>query len=406
MAITIIHGANGGYKSSTIVQEHIIPAMEKGRVVVTNIRGVSLQRFYDAGVEVHSDSDVIYVDTDNTPEGKVGRDLMSVFWHWVPLNALLCFDESGVIFPKAWRDADLKKLPQLFESRANADLFLEHPIDQVDRPAGFIEAFEMHRHYGWDIVLSAPNIKSIRDDIRNTTELAWRHRNAALVGLKGRYKAVSHDPVNNGTVASNVLETKVSKIKQRTFDCYDSTKTGQATDTANASRSILGSPRLLLALAVSIGALYYAFSSGGFNYFTEGNHSTITQPSVGASASQGVSSVSLPISGQSSGTGLTVKVYGEPIQKLNIVGNMGDKYFFEGITPEGHQYKIDGSAIRESGYLMVAKSGCHVVLITAEGEESVYCKLGEVLSDEDYEEYLEKEIKYDDNSVSQVSFSE
>lgn len=406
MAITIIHGANGGYKSSTIVQEHIIPAMEEGRVVVTNIRGVSLQRFYDVGIDVHSDSDVIYVDTDNTPEGKVGRDLMSVFWHWVPLNALLCFDESGVIFPKAWRDTDLKKLPQLFESHANADLFLEHPIDQVDRPAGFIEAFEMHRHYGWDIVLSAPNIKSIRDDIRNTTELAWRHRNAALVGLKGRYKAVSHDPVNNGTVASNVLETKISKIKQRTFDCYDSTKTGHAKDTANAASSILGSPRLLLALGIAAAGFYYGFFSGGLDQIMQGGSVESNQADLGSVSSQSSSGLSLPVSGQSNGTGLVVKVYGEPIQKLNIVGNMGDKYFFEGITPEGLQYKIDGSAIRESGYLMVAKSGCHVVLITAEGEESVYCKLGEVLSDEEYAEYLDEEIKYDDNSVSQVSFSE
>lgn len=409
MAITLYHGSNGGYKTSSVVQNHIVPALEgtinedtgvlEGRIVITNIRGVSLKRFYDAGVSVHSDSDIIYIDTDNTPEGKLGRRLISCFWSWAPQNALLAFDESGVMFPKSWRDKELTNLNNVFSELLKDGYKPTFEIEVFNRPDCFIEAFEMHRHKGWDIVLSAPNIKSIRDDIRDTSELAWRHRNAALIGFKGRYKAISHDPANNGTSASNVIESKLGKISQRTFNLYDSTTTGKATDTANASKSALASPRLLLALACATFALIYSFSSGGYDQLLGKGDKVTNGNSVANSAQANSNSVRLPLPSKSDSGEFDVVIYGEPIQKIYISGNVGNEFSFVAVGIDGNEYEIDLRQLDESGYFIIKKSGCHVLLISKAKEKSVYCRLSKSLSDEEYASYLDREIKYDDNFV-------
>ena len=399
MAITIIHGANGGYKTSRVVEDFLVPAAIKGRVIVTNIRGIGLSRFYDNDINVNDKTDVIYIDTENTPEGKIGRKLISCFWSWAPKDALLAFDESGVMFPKSWRDKELSSLNNVFSGLVAGGYLPDFEIEEFSRPDGFIEAFEMHRHFGWDIVLSAPNIKSIRDDIRNTTELAWRHRNAALIGFKGRYKAISHDPVNNGTTVANVIESKISKISQRTFNLYDSTTTGKAVDTANASKSALASPRLLLALACATIALVYSFSSGGYDQLLGEDSKVSSSGDLANSSKASSNSVRLPLSRESNSGEFDVVIYGEPIQKIHISGYVGNEYSFTAVGIDGIEYDIDLNQLDESGYFIVKKSGCHVVLISQAGEKSVYCRLAKAMNDEDYQKYLDKEVKYDDNFI-------
>ncbi len=403
MALTLIHGSNGGYKSSRAIEDFVVPAMETGKIVVTNIRGVELSRFYDNGIRVHDISDVIYIDTENTPKGKLGRELLSCFWHWAPTNALLVFDESGVMFPKAWRDADLKKLDGKFLELKDGGVFDEFEIEITEleggRPDSFIEAFEMHRHYGWDILLIAPNIKSIRDDIRNTSELAWRHRNAALVGMKGRYKAVSHDASNNGLTIANVNDTKFSKISPRTFKLYDSTKTGTATDTANASKGIFGSAKLYFIVALTAVCFVFAFSSGGLTSLTAKTDEKANGDSVEESNQKGTSAVRLPVRGKSYGGQFDVVIYGEPIAKIHIAGNVGTDFSFTAQGVDGEEYDIDLNQLAESGYFIVKKSGCHVVLIADEGAKSIYCRLTKTMSDEEYADYLEQPVQYEPNFV-------
>ncbi len=401
MSLTIRHGANGGYKSSSVVQDYIIPAMEEGRTVVTNIRGVTLKRMYDAGVNVHKSSEIIYVDSDNTPEGKIGRKLLSCWWHWAPFNALICFDESGVLFPKSWRDADIKKLDSVLDSCNEHPIFGDYEIEQGDRPDSFVESFEMHRHYGWDIILSAPNIKSIRDDIRNTTELAWRHRNAALIGLKGRFKAVSHDPSNNGTSASHILESRMGKIKQRTFECYDSTKTGTSKDSANAAHALLGSPRFLMAMAMCACAFFFAFSSGGFDTIGNPTGKNSAAQSVEVGPKENNNNVSRGVSASQNNKLDYFLIFGYEFDRLKIVGRVGETFSFEGADSDGFEYTISQENVADSGFLLIPKSDCHVILYSANFTKSVFCSLPRVLDDEDYEDYLAQEVDYDSNYNSE-----
>ncbi|WP_306665996.1 zonular occludens toxin domain-containing protein, partial [Klebsiella pneumoniae] len=66
------------------------------------------------------------------------------------------------------------------------------------------------------MVLTTPNISYIRDDIRMTCEMAYKHSNLAVIGIKGRYKEAQHDAqLNRPPAEGTIIEYK--RIKQGTF---------------------------------------------------------------------------------------------------------------------------------------------------------------------------------------------
>ena len=46
MSIKIHHGPNGSYKTSGAIQDDAVPALKDGRVIITNVRGFTLERAY------------------------------------------------------------------------------------------------------------------------------------------------------------------------------------------------------------------------------------------------------------------------------------------------------------------------------------------------------------------------
>ncbi|SEB17954.1 zonular occludens toxin domain-containing protein [Marinobacterium iners] len=265
MSISIHHGANGSFKTAGVISDYFIPAAKAGRVVVTNIRGVSRERTFLHMQDVPDSFDVVFIDTDT----RQGRYQMATWFHWAPLGALCLFDESGVMFPKAWRQKDLDAL----DYPGGPD---QASID--GRPANWIEAWEMHRHFNWDIVLTAPNIKSIRDDIRQTTEGAYKHKNKALLGPMFRgYKEGYHDAQKNGQSASDFDVIRDKRVNPLVFRLYDSTKTGVASQTLNGF-NLFKSPRIVFALGIAISAFVYATATGGYEILLGTRTTTQAQP--------------------------------------------------------------------------------------------------------------------------------
>ena len=251
MAIVIRHGSNGAMKSATAVDRYLIPAIKQGRTVVTNLRGVSLERCYQVFPYLPESLDVIFVDTE-TMEGK---RQMARWFHWAPLGALLIFDEASSLFPKSWRESDIKAL----DYPGGLD-----KATQDGRPYNWLSAWEMHRHFNWDIVLTTPNIKNIRDDIRNTTEMAYRQRSLGKVLSEKfrRYKEIQHDAVKNGFALSDAISISSPKISKVAFELYDSTKTGIAQG-SNAGKSVFANPKVLLLGAVLLGCVGFVAVIGG-----------------------------------------------------------------------------------------------------------------------------------------------
>lgn len=218
MSIKIHHGPAGSYKTSGCIADDFVPAAKAGRIIVTNIRGLSDRTLvYDILDGVPESFELHYLPTTDHEDAAKNRLAFATFFHWLPIGALMIVDEAQMIYPKAWTSADLRKLnyPGGIE-KASAD----------KRPSDIWIAFDMHRHYNWDIIFTTTNITKIRDDIRNVADMAYRHRDMALIGWHGRYFETQHQPEDNGSSQANQISTRIRKIPSYVWKLYSSTATG------------------------------------------------------------------------------------------------------------------------------------------------------------------------------------
>lgn len=251
MSIKIHHGPNGSFKTSGAIQDDAVPALKEGRLIITNVRGFNLERVLQVMPELPGTVDIINLDLESLAD----MERMRTWFQWAPRGAFIIFDETQLVFPKAWREKDLERFdfPGGPEAAAAAD-----------RPMSWLDGWTRHRHWNWDIVLTTPNISYIRDDIRMTSEMAYKHSNLAVIGIKGRYKEAQHDAqINRPPMEGTVIEYK--KIKPDTFKLYLSTATGKTQDT-KAGKSLLRSPKLLVLLAFIALLLVAVLSLGGVNF--------------------------------------------------------------------------------------------------------------------------------------------
>ncbi|MEE5058206.1 zonular occludens toxin domain-containing protein [Pseudomonas alliivorans] len=260
MAIKIHHGPNGSYKTSGAVWDDAVPAAKAGRLIVTNIRGMSSEKFHSLFPDLPDSFDLQYIDH----ETQAGMEQIRTWFHWVPRNAFMIFDEAQTLFPQKWTD----KYVDRFDFPDGMDA-----AKAADRPMNFLDAWTRHRHWNWDIILTTPNIKYVHTDIRQTSEAAYQHSNLMLLGkwlkflVAKDYKESMHSAQENRapTDGSNIVNLR--KIDKRVFKLYDSTATGQHRDTM-AGKNAFASPRILMLVGVLViifGALYWRNGASVFS---------------------------------------------------------------------------------------------------------------------------------------------
>lgn len=259
MPIKIHWGDNGSYKTAGCVMDDVIPAIKQGRTIITNIRGLSYDRCKEKYPDAPDTFNMINLDLDSTD----GLHKCRTWFQWAERGALIVFDETQLVFLKTWKDSDLKQ----FDYPGGID---QAKID--DRPSGWLDAWTRHRHWNWDVVLTTPNIKYVRQDIRDTSQTAYKHTNYGVLGplfkkLVGDYKEVMHDTQSNQPPPKAIMMNR--RINKDVFDLYESTATGVAS-TDFAGTSIFKSLPLLLALLVCVLAFAYSFSSGGYENLANG----------------------------------------------------------------------------------------------------------------------------------------
>lgn len=263
--------------------DDFIPAARAGRTVVTNVRGLcSVERVADALGDVPESFNLIYLPTSEHAESEQNREHLARWFHWLPHGAFLLLDEAQMIWPPVWKEKDLEGLdyPGGLEA-ANA----------ANRPFNWATAFEMHRHYGWDMVLTTPNIDRLRKDVRQVAEGAYKHKNQALIGIKGRYLEAFHMADDSGKSASDFLTLRMRKIKKEVWALYDSTATGTHSDTI-AGLSLFANPRILLLLGCLALALFWFVGHGPPKVL--GGAATAAGDAAGAAAGMAAAAVSLP----------------------------------------------------------------------------------------------------------------
>ena len=155
---------------------------------------------------------------------------IACFFHYAEPGALIIIDEAQRTYPKRLR---------------NLTSF-DNPQAQGEQPKTVEQAFDMHRHFNWDIYLCTTNIGKIHQEIRQVCELAYRHTNLSnlLPFSKNKWKEQAHDAESSGKSPASYTGTyKVYKADKRLFQCYQSTATGKTKD-SNENRSILRDPKL------------------------------------------------------------------------------------------------------------------------------------------------------------------
>ncbi|MCU9947893.1 zonular occludens toxin domain-containing protein [Pseudomonas sp. PDM13] len=383
MSIKIHHGPNGSYKTSGALQDDAIPALKEGRVIITNVRGFTLERAYTVFPELPDTSEIINLSLESLPD----LERMRTWFQWAPRGAFIIFDETQLVFPKSWRDSDLKR----FDFPGGPEAAAE-----ADRPMGWLDAWTRHRHFNWDIVLTTPNIAYIRDDIRMTCEMAYRHSNLAVIGIPGRYKEAQHDAqINRPPMDGTVIEYK--RIRKQTFTLYDSTATGTHHDT-KAGKSLLRSPKLLVLLAFIAACLSFSAWMGPVTFGVASPDETAAEPAqtggphypqdtgppgaLAAAPSDPANSIlpGLPVGLQPDGPPAQLAhPFGD--RTISIIGTLhmptkGVIYLFQMTDSDGRVMELNSWQLIASGYRFKPQGEC-VVRVTYEDWDSRFTCLGQ-----------------------------
>ncbi|WBG61862.1 hypothetical protein ELR50_02800 [Pseudomonas citronellolis] len=381
MSIKIHHGPNGAYKTSGAIQDDAVPALKAGRVVITNVRGFTLERVYSVYPDLPDSAQIINLDLESLSD----LEKMRTWFQWAPRGAFLIFDETQLLFPKSWREKDLEKFD--FPGGPEA-------AHEADRPMGWLDAWTRHRHFNWDIVLTTPNIAYIRDDIRMTCEMAYKHSNLAVIGIPGRYKEAQHDAqINRPPADGTIIEYK--RIRKETFRLYESTATGKTQDTT-AGKSLLRSPKLLFLLAFIACCISFSFAMGPLSFLRKPEpaepvpaaSSTPSQaapaggPSTGVVAHAPVATGSiLPDGLHASGAAVpAVQVTSHPFagRSISVMGRVknerrGSLYMFAIVDDQGRRLVQTSRELREAGYKIRGRSGCVVEIFFGDFHDTVTC---------------------------------
>jgi zona occludens toxin len=374
MSIKIHHGPNGSFKTSGALQDDAVRAIKAGRIVITNIRGFTLARVMDVLPDVPDTVDVINLSLESTED----LERMRSWWHWAPRGAFVIFDETQLVFPKMWKEKDLDKYD--FPGGSEA-------AKEADRPINWLDAWTRHRHWNWDVVLTTPNIRYIRDDIRLTCEKAYLHANLGVIGIKGRYKEAMHDAQENKPPQDGKTIVEVKKIKPETFKLYESTATGTVTDTT-AGKNIFLSPKVLLLLVFIAGVVFFA-SRNGVPSVLSGNRN----PAAPTSTSKSPAPLRGPAAAASDrlgGGGLGAgSLFGpgarldHPLKgfQLQVIGSVEGLYgavrkqmtLFSVTTPEGSQSTFTSKQLADLGYVLRMRTACVAEVFYKGALDVVFC---------------------------------
>jgi len=381
MSIKIHHGPNGSYKTSGAIQDDAVPALKEGRVIITNVRGFTLERAYQVFPNLPNTAEIINLDLESLAD----LDRMRSWFQWAPRGAFLIFDETQLLFPKSWREKDLEK----FDYPGGPEA-----AHEADRPMGWLDAWTRHRHFNWDIVLTTPNISYIRDDIRMTSEMAYKHSNLAVIGIPGRYKEAQHDAQLNRPPADGTI-VEYKRIKQQTFALYQSTATGKTQDT-KAGKSLLRSPKLVFLLALlacTIGFVSYMGPLkvvGGNAAPAPPTPAVASAPSAAAPPAQTAAVdpaarspapgavPAQPLSGRPTDPPAELNPHPFAGRSITITAHLyskkkGDQYMFAFLDADGRQLDLTSWDLVGSGYAIRSKGACIAELMYERWKQTVTC---------------------------------
>lgn len=229
MAITAYTGVPGSGKSYALVSQAILPALQSGRRVLSNVSGCSAEKFAQYAGKKPCVGEFVqftgeeatkpgFWPTEDDPSGKVVRP-----------GDLIVFDELRLTFPKrgALPTPDFEKF-----LRWHRHLVSEEGI-------------------ATDVILCSQLIGDIHPDIRGLVERSYRFKKLTAVGLNKSfvYSAFEGSEQKAGTSYRDGR----GRFRQEVFDLYSSYETeGDASEVATDKRASFFSPGKIIMLALPL----------------------------------------------------------------------------------------------------------------------------------------------------------
>ena len=300
MASKIYHGAPGSYKSSSAVWFDLLPALRNGRCVVTNVEGIlDLESIEKVLGEKFPDSAQLWrFSTLND----TGHNIVSRWFHWLPVGALLLIDEVQNVYsdkdrtelkeynvalgsefttsqimsdvdslPDDLRNYSVSCLDDIVDDGYKDDLALSERDSNghIRYPRNIKDALMRHRKFNWDILLCTPDIAKVHSLIRSVAETAVQHRSLdsfPLPYFQRRPRTFEHNSQDKGSGAKKGDIIKRRKIPKDVFKLYKSTQTGKNNKSGVGASPIESNGfRFAVVLLLSILAYWIYFISGFFS---------------------------------------------------------------------------------------------------------------------------------------------
>ncbi|MBF0383185.1 MAG: hypothetical protein HQL69_19355 [Magnetococcales bacterium] len=383
MPITIYYGPGGSYKTSSALIDFFVDAAFKGRTVYTNIRGLddrdraveALEKAFPKGKngnkKVPEEWELIHQQSEDTE----GRTEWQTFFHRAPYGALIIIDEAQMIWRKelnasSFRQFDYPGGPE----KAKDD----------NRPSDIRAAFEIHRHFNWDFVLTCQHLAQLHEMIRQTAEMAHKHHNVAsiLPMMKGHYVVRTH-PADSYFAEKKVINQRNRVVKKWVFDLYESTATDEVTDT-NVGISLWRNPAFAFPVAGIVGLFIYLVFFG-VNPFAakkeitqeteQSNAVDQTSSSVDLEGGE-VSSSKAAKDSSASGDSLRFFELNSVTSTVWIVGDSTSRGFLFEVSGDDEQTGIilDQVAVEKLGYEITKYTSCLAKVAIKEEKQYVRCR--------------------------------
>lgn len=187
--INLLLGAPGGGKSYEAVAYHVIPALERGRMVITNL---------SLNVEAFSAIDPSWrdlIEVRHKTNGPQGSKLFG------------CVEDYG----HPWRHPQNGSGPLYVVDECHI------PLPRIGTPRPVEEWYSLHRHETADVLLITQSYGKINQAIRDLVQVVYRVRKATAFGSETSYIRKVQDGLRG-----DVVNTSIRKYESKYFPLYKS----------------------------------------------------------------------------------------------------------------------------------------------------------------------------------------
>lgn len=398
MASSIFHGAPGSFKSASATWFEVLPALRKGRLVVTNIEGILPLD------EIETELQETFPETAQlwrlSSQNEDGQNLWRNWYHWMPTGALVLIDEVQDVYPtestfkpescnykhidnyknlipEHWYKYHYQQLekfkPENLTSGDTDDLgkelFNEH--GHIIYPKTLKECYMRHRKYNWDIIVCTPDITSVHKYIRNVSQYAYSHKYfdglASVPYYNRRPRIFEHNPKLDGKAPTKGNTVVWKKIPVEVHKCYKSTATGGITK--GQGKNLLLNPVFAFPITMFALCIFYWLW-----YFTSSESDT---KSIESSTTENVVSVKKNISATDSNADIQIHnanpsfvklpygatdIFVTGIQEVKRPDRTHREFIFEFITDKYGTFSIDSYELASMGFSIQYFSPCNVLI--------------------------------------------